>query len=400
MKKRLFFLCCVIIGVANPLFDIVMLPVLFLAIIVSRIISKKYSIGIGPLPMINNVYWKKALALKGYTVETYSQDVYYITNKFDFVCSAKQHLLCYLFPILLFIRCILRYECVYIYFNGGPLQRDRCLKGLEPYLLKLAKVKIVVMPYGSDCQIFERTPNKATVNYLCRDYPDFFRKYHGSIIAQVNRWSRNADIVVGTMDSVDYMFYWNRIIPCHFAIDTNAVKPLESKARKKKGDKIKILHAPNHMCIKGTQFLEDAIQRLKNENYPIEYVRIQARPNNEVIQAIQEADIVVDQLVMGWYAMFAMEAMACGKPCVCYIRDDLVDLFVKTGCLEKGEIPLLSASTDSIYDMLKSLLDKPEKLELIGQKSRQYVERRQSLDVIGEFFSNINKDIGILPTGV
>ena len=99
---------------------------------------------------------------------------------------------------------------------------------------------------------------------------------------------------------------------------------------------------------------------------------------------------------MGWYAMFAMEAMACGKPCICYIRDDLVDFFIKTGCLEKDEIPLISASTDTIYHVLKELLDEPQQLEIIGKKSRDYVVKNQSLDSIGEFFSGINKDIGIV----
>lgn len=400
MKKIVSFGCRAFISICKLFVDLAFVPVLLVSVIVSRYIPKKYSIGIGPLPMINNVYWKKALVSRGYTVETFTQDVYFITEQFDFVCTRKSNVFYYYLPVLLFIRCILRYECIYIYFNGGPLQRDKYLKRVEPYLLKLARVKVVVMPYGSDCQIFERTPNKVTVNNLCNDYPDFFRNCHARIVRQVDCWTRNADIVVGTMDSVDYMFFWNRIIPCHFAIDTNAIKPNECVFQKKKGDCIRILHAPNHMSIKGTEFLEKAIRRLKNENYPIEYVRIQSRPNNEIIQAIKDADIVVDQLVMGWYAMFAMEAMACGKPCICYIRDDLEDLFVKVGCLEKGEIPLVSASTDSIYEVLKGLLDKPEDLELIGEKSREYVERRQSLDVIGDFFSNINKDIGITPTGV
>ncbi len=93
--------------------------------------------------------------------------------------------------------------------------------------------------------------------------------------------------------------------------------------------------------------------------------------------------------------MFAMETMACGKPCICYIRKDLEDLYIKTGCLKKGEIPLINATTDTIYEVLKNLLDNPSCLKEIGEKSREYVVRRHSLDSIGDFYSEINKSIGI-----
>lgn len=265
---------------------------------------------------------------------------------------------------------------------------------MEPYLFKLANVKIVVMPYGGDVQVFERTRNKVTANNLCQDYPAFYQKAHKMVIKQVDRWTKNADIVIGAMDSIDYLYFWNRVIPCHFAINTDKLCPDEHK-NLKAGEPIKILHAPNHLSIKGTSFLEKAIDRLKSEGYNIEYCRIQKMPNEEVIKKVKEADIVVDQLVMGWYAMFAMEAMACGKPCICYLRDDLVGTFVKIGCLEKGEIPLISASTDTIYDVLKDLVEHPECLEEIGKKSREYVVNHHSLDVIGDFFDEINFSIGI-----
>ena len=44
--------------------------------------------------------------------------------------------------------------------------------------------------------------------------------------------------------------------------------------------------------------------------------------NEEVIKLIQRADLVIDQLVIGWYAMFAIEAMSLGKPVICNLRSD------------------------------------------------------------------------------
>jgi len=366
---------------------------------VARYLPKKVDIGLGPLPMINNIYWAKALRKKGYLVETYVNDLYFITDDFDFVCTRTSHKLYFRFPILLFLRCALRYSCIYIYFNGGPLQNSMIYRSLEPYLFKLAKVKVVVMPYGSDSHIFERTRNKVVVNELCKDYPDFFQMNHSKIINQVERWSKNSDIVIGTMDSIDYLFFWNRVIPCHFAIDTDSIKP-EKRRIDDKREKIKILHAPNHTNIKGTSFVEEAINRIKNEGYEIEYLRIQRLSNQEVIQKIMEADIVVDQLIIGWYAMFAMEAMACGKTCICFLRDDLIETYIKIGCLKKDEIPLINANTSNIYDVLKDLITNKDKLDVIGNKSREYVVTHHSLEAIGNFYEEINESIGLEKHGI
>ena len=343
--------------------------------------------------MINNVYWAEALKKRGYSVETYVNDLYFITDKFDLICNRKNHFFYSLFPLLLFLRCIRKYECMYIYFNGGPLQVVPVYRTLEPFLFKIAKVKVVVLPYGSDVQVFERTPNKATVNSLCIDYEKFFRKNHNVIKRQVDRWSRYADIVIGTMDSIDYMYFWNRVTPCPFTIDTDKIKPKERS--KNISVPIKILHAPNHMSIKGTNFIEAAISRLKKEGYEIEYQRIQHMPNEKVLQAIQEADIVIDQLIMGWYAMFAMEAMASGKPCVCHIREDLVDTFAKIGCLNREDVPFINATTETIYEELKTLLDNPESLNELGKKSREYAIKYHSYEAIGSFFEEINKSLKI-----
>lgn len=376
------------------IFEVIIIPIVILLCWLFRFIPKKIDIGMGPLPMINYVYWAKALRKRGYTVETFVVNTYFITEEFDFICDKKQHRYYRKYPLLLFFRCVLRYSAMYIYFNGGPLQNSVIYRNLEPCLFKIANTKLVVMPYGSDVQVFERTPNKVTACNLCKDYPYFFQKTHSRIIKQIDMWTKNADIVVGAMDSIDYMYFWNRTIPCHFAIDTDKICPNEI-TNEKVDNTIKILHAPNHMSIKGTEFIEMAIEKLKNEGYDIDYCRIQKVSNEEVIKKIKEADIVIDQLVMGWYAMFAMEAMACAKPCVCYLRDDLVDTFVKIGCLKKDEIPLISAGTDTIYDVLKDLIEHKENFENIGRKSREYVVNHHSLDVIGEFFEEINSSIGV-----
>lgn len=368
-------------------------PLLLPFCLLCRLLPQKLDIGLGPLPMINNVYFAKALRLYHYTAETFATNPYFITSEFDVLFSTGFRRIFYYVPALSFMRCVLRYRCVYVYFNGGPLSPIPVLRLLEPMLFRMAGVKTVVMPYGSDCQIFDRTPNKLMANALCNDYPAFFQKDHKRVIRQVESWSKGANIVIGAMDSVDYLFFWNRIRFCHFAIDTGAFTPQYPSVHQKQP--VKILHAPNHTAIKGTDAIMRAIDTLKNEGYEIELIFRQGVPNHEFLEIIKEADIVIDQLIIGCYAMFAMEAMSFGKPVICYLRDDLVETFVNAGCVEKDDIPLISAQPHTIADVLRGLLDAPETLISIGQKSRAYVEKYHSLDAMGAFYDEINRSLGI-----
>ena len=62
--------------------EILLIPVLFLIALLNRY-NKKYDVGIGPEPLINNVYHKMALEKNGYKVITFVAKSYYITSKFD-----------------------------------------------------------------------------------------------------------------------------------------------------------------------------------------------------------------------------------------------------------------------------------------------------------------------------
>ena len=52
---------------------------------------KKYDIGVGPDPLINNVYHKASLIGVGYKTYTFVDRVYYITDKFDLLFLKKEN---------------------------------------------------------------------------------------------------------------------------------------------------------------------------------------------------------------------------------------------------------------------------------------------------------------------
>ena len=74
-----------------------------------------------------------------------------------------------------------------------------------------------------------------------------------------------------------------------------------------------IVHSPSARIAKGSVIIEKAIRNLK-EKYEFEYVEIHNYTHEECLSFIERSDIFIDQIVIGSYAMAAIEAMSFGKP--------------------------------------------------------------------------------------
>lgn len=139
-------------------------------------------------------------------------------------------------------------------------------------------------------------------------------------------------------------------------------------------DSIKILHAPSKRWLKGTEHVLSAIKKLKNEGYNIELILIENTPHDEALTYYKQADIVVDQLLIGWYGMLAQECMALGKPVCVYLREDLQG-YMPTQ-------PMLNTTADNISKNLKMLIEDPSLRVELGKLGRRYVQEVHSSDKI------------------
>jgi hypothetical protein len=277
--------------VTKNVVELALAPALFLISFFCRFGKKGTDVGLGPVPLINNIYHKRSLELYGYTAETFVNSVYFITDEFD---VRGDKMLPLLFPrmvrrfivlMYLFIRSLLKYKCLYIYFNGGTLSMGTLfLWRIEPILYKLANVKVVVMPYGADVQEMSRSANLLFKNTIARDYPQHrFRR--ARIGSKIDLWTKYADHVIGGCEWVDYMYHWDTLMLAHFSIDVDTWKPVgkNNDGLFPAGDtKLRILHAPNHRAIKGTQYFVDAVNELIEEGLDVELVLLERVPNDEI----------------------------------------------------------------------------------------------------------------------
>jgi glycosyltransferase involved in cell wall biosynthesis len=131
----------------------------------------------------------------------------------------------------------------------------------------------------------------------------------------------------------------------------------------------KILHSPTSRDIKGTKYVIEACNILKKRGYPVELILSENATHNKMKELHSEADIFIDQLLVGWYGAAAVEAMALGKPVICYLREsDIQDLPFRES------IPILNATPLTLVDVLETLLDHPGTMEMLSKRSRNYAE--------------------------
>ncbi|OGD56667.1 hypothetical protein A2V71_03580 [Candidatus Berkelbacteria bacterium RBG_13_40_8] len=147
------------------------------------------------------------------------------------------------------------------------------------------------------------------------------------------------------------------------------ISQTKSIIRKKKNPKIKIIHAPSDRTIKGTEEIIQVVKKLAYR-FPLELVLIENMPHKQAIQCYQEADIVIDQLKIGWYGGFAVEAMAMGLPVVCFLRKKDLEKFVPFW----REIPIVNADQEDLEEALIPLIENPNLRKKLGTKSRKFVE--------------------------
>lgn len=133
-----------------------------------------------------------------------------------------------------------------------------------------------------------------------------------------------------------------------------------------------VVHAPSNREKKGTRYVIEACERLEVDLDIIEGV-----PHDEARARYARADIVVDQLNAGWHGVFALEAMALGKPVLTHLKPDVVERSAEGYGIR---IPIVAASKDTLVEDLRPLVENTALRREIGAQSREYVERVHDID--------------------
>lgn len=155
-------------------------------------------------------------------------------------------------------------------------------------------------------------------------------------------------------------------------------------------DRPLVVHGPSNPSVKGTKYILAACERLKEEGLDFELKLITGMPHQEAVEWYRRADIVIDQILIGAYGVLTMEAMALGKPVICYVREDLFEPHF-------GKLPIINANPDNITDVIRSTVKDFELRKEKGQAGREFVEKHHNVANVVPALKSVYDDVMAMP---
>ena len=149
--------------------------------------------------------------------------------------------------------------------------------------------------------------------------------------------------------------------------------PPEHRVEKKPGTVLVYHGVGSHVvgnrgAIKGTDVLLRTIDELKKEGYPVDLLHVENCPNNNIRFYQAQADIVVDQLLIGGGGQNARECLALGKPVLTRVHDQQWSVF-KEAAAPHGVPPFVATDGRTLKQNLIMLINNAELRAEIGARS-------------------------------
>ena len=138
-------------------------------------------------------------------------------------------------------------------------------------------------------------------------------------------------------------------------------------------DCIHIVHAPTQRVTKGTSHILAAFDALKNQfGDSVRFSLVENMPQSEALEIYRTADLVVDQLLVGWYGGLAVEAMKLGVPVATFINDYHLQ-FIPDEL--SRQLPFIRINKFNIIDKLRQFIENREMAYELQSASFTFVNR-------------------------
>lgn len=235
-----------------------------------------------------------------------------------------------------------------------------------------------LLPYNMDVNILKRKNKKIFAEFHGSDIRNTFNEVSYKYIHFEKANQRNREkvqrrrlqllkaadgVILHDIELIPHLPKIN--IPIYIVplrLDLTKFVPIYPESLKKKPV---IVHAPSKRSTKGTN---EILNELKKVKHDYELILVEGKAQKEALEIYKKADIIIDQISLGTYGVFAIESMALGKPVITYISDELRKSFPES-------LPIVSAGFENLAETIDDLLQDGEKRRNLGIQGRKYAMR-------------------------
>jgi hypothetical protein len=353
-----------------------------------RVLGKRPRVVWGPTPILTIAESSALLRRLGYPSTTVVYATYFIRSDFDVSVerAMSNEAVRFWLPNFLFLWSLLRFDVFHVFYDGSFWSGMRYVRGarfLELPLLRLAGKRVVASAYGADVRV--RSLNELWQPYnICRECPEpglhcvcgdhgvERARYYGDWANELLAMGDMHDFVPGSRKDFNY-----------WPIDVAEV-PFVGAAPH--ADRVRVVHSPNHRFFKGTRYIEAAVESLRSQGYDVELDLVERVSNEAARDRYAAADIVFGQCLAGWLGYTEIEAMAAGKPVLGYVRDPGY-------VAHMDDMPLVSATPDTLEQELAALVSDPPLREELGRRGREFVERNWSYEALAPAYDELHRKV-------
>lgn len=146
--------------------------------------------------------------------------------------------------------------------------------------------------------------------------------------------------------------------------------------------KLRIVHAPTQRECKGSGYILKALEAVQKK-YPhvIEVQLVENVPHQKALEIYRQADLIIDQILIGWYGAFAVETMMMGKPVIARIAEADLHFIPEQMAIDLKQ-SVINADPASIQSVLERCVEDRCFLEQRAQACREYAFKWHSPEYV------------------
>ncbi len=279
-------------------------------------------------------------------------------------------------------------EATHVLFESGrPVLSDFHAGSMldDVPALEAAGVGHAVLYHGSEVRDLrehaERYPH-SPFRVPERDWDDYLRTLQSVVDrnrADLDRY--DGGVLVSTPDLLDVVPDAT-LLPLVVDVDRFARAAEASGTAPLERPRPVVLHAPSNPRLKGTRAVEQVLEGMRSAGL-VDYRRLSGVPHGQMAAFVADADVVVDQVVLGNPGVLMTESLAAGRLVVAHLSEG-----VRARWGEGEEPPVVEADPDTLREVLQQVLaDRPSYQELAARGpgwARRHHDGRRSAQVLAD----------------